>query len=63
MLGASIALVASQGASGAPLGVLQRPMLDELGWSSTQYSLSATLSSLLGGVDVSYTHLTLPTNA
>ena len=50
MLGASIALVASQGASGAPLGVLQRPMLDELGWSSTQYSLSATLSSLLGGV-------------
>ena len=48
--GASIALVASQGASGAPLGVLQRPMLDELGWSSTQYSLSATFSSLLGGV-------------
>lgn len=50
VLGAIFALVASQGVSGAATGILQRPMMDDLGWSSAEYSLSGTISLLLGGI-------------
>ena len=50
VLGAIFGLVASQGISGAATGILQRPMMDELGWSSAEYSLSGTISLLVGGI-------------
>ena len=50
VLGAMFGLVASQGISGTATGILQRPMMDELGWSSAQYSLSGTISLLVGGI-------------
>ncbi|MEE2875841.1 MAG: MFS transporter [Chloroflexota bacterium] len=50
VLGAIFALVASQGISGTATGILQRPMMDDLGWSSAEYSLSGTISLLLGGI-------------
>ena len=50
VLGAIFALVASQGVSGTATGILQRPMMADLGWSSAEYSLSGTISLLLGGV-------------
>ncbi len=50
VLGAIFALIASQGVSGTATGILQRPMMDDLGWSSAEYSLSGTISLLLGGI-------------
>ena len=50
VLGAMFGLVASQGISGTATGILQRPMMDELGWSSAQYSMSGTISLLVGGI-------------
>lgn len=50
VVGAVIAQFASMGASGQIGGVFLRPMTDDLGWSSTQYTLGGSAAFVFGGV-------------
>lgn len=50
VVGAVIAQFASMGASGQIGGVFLRPMTEDLGWSSTQYTLGGSAAFVFGGV-------------
>jgi len=50
VVGAVIAQFASMGASGQIGGVFLRPMTDDLGWSSTQYTLGGSAAFVFGGL-------------
>lgn len=50
VVGAVIAQFASMGASGQIGGVFLRPMTDDLGWTSAQYTLGGSAAFVFGGV-------------
>jgi len=50
VVAAVVAQFASMGASGQIGGVFLRPMTDELGWSSAQYTLGGSAAFVFGGV-------------